>query len=219
MTNIKKVNNTELTKLDQFQSVEEMKAWAITILDSGLLPSSINSPEEVITIVQHGKELGLTPHIALNNIHVIQGRPTMSSTMLGALLKKRGIEWRWDEDFDAVKGEDGKAQKLDDGTLNRRTTIHFFWMSQSLGREMDATHSVTWAQMALAGYVTKDNWTKYPKEMLRARCMAYAVRALFPEVLSGFYTELEMNDLNGNNKVEVSEEGDLKLNIDISNEQ
>jgi hypothetical protein len=37
---------------------------------------------------------------------------------------------------------------------------------------MDTTHSVTWAQMALAGYVKKDNWEKYPKEMMRARCLA-----------------------------------------------
>jgi len=49
---------------------------------------------------------------------------------------------------------------------------------------------------------------------MRARCLAYAVRALFPEVLSGFYTDLELNDtpLGDDCEVKVNEEGDLNIN-------
>jgi len=140
-----------LTKLENFKTVEEMKEWASTIIDSGLLPNSITEPEQVITIVQHGKELGLSPHVAINNIHVISGRPTLSSTMLGALLKNRGIEWVWDEDFDIIKDENGKAETAPDGSTNRRTTIHFFWKSKVTGRVMETTFSITWAQMVIAG--------------------------------------------------------------------
>lgn len=54
---------------------------------------------------------------------------------------------------------------------------------------------------------------------MRARCLAYSVRALFPEVLSGFYTDLEMNDVNnGTTEVEINEEGDLNLNFNTNNE-
>lgn len=157
--------NAEITKLDGFKSVEEMKLWASTIIDSGLLPNSITEPEQVITIVQHGKELGLSPHVAINNIHVIAGRPTLSSTMLGALLKRKGIEWVWDADFEVIKDSKGNPEKSPDGSVNRKTTIHFFWKSDNLGRVMDTTFSVTWAQMALAGYTNKDNWKRYPKEI------------------------------------------------------
>ena len=78
---------------------------------------------------------------------------------------------------------------------------------------METTFSVTWAQMALAGYTTKQNWEKYPKEMLRARSLAYSVRALFPEVLSGFYTELEIQDVLPEEDVEVkvNDEGEIIL--------
>ncbi len=48
--------------------------------------------------------------------------------------------------------------------------------------------------MERAGFTTKDNWQRMPKNMLRARCMAYAVRALFPEVLLGVYTDSEIID-------------------------
>ena len=45
---------------------------------------------------------------------------------------------------------------------------------------------------------------------MRARCMAYAVRAIFPEVLMGMYTDLEMMDAKDVNKdVKLSPEGDV----------
>ncbi len=154
-----------LTKLEGFTTVEDMKKWATAVIDSGLLPHSITEPEQVMTIVQHGKELGLTPHIALNNIHVISGRPTLSSVMLGSLLKRRQVEWIWDEDFVVVKNEKGDNEVAPDNSVNRRTTIHFYWNSDITARVMEATFSVTWAQFVLSGLVTRDNWKRMPKEI------------------------------------------------------
>lgn len=194
-------------KLGNFKTVGEMMKWADTIIESGLLPNSIDGPEQVITIVQHGQELGLTPHISLNNLHVIAGRPVVSSSMLGALLKRHGVEWIIEEDFAVVpKDED-----------NRRTTYKFFWKSKVVGRVMEATHSISWKQMEVAGYTTKQNWNKYPKEMMRARCLSSAVRALFPDVLMGMYSDLEINDVAKDLGVEeipvtVNEEGDVVIN-------
>jgi hypothetical protein len=195
------------TKLDGFTNVEEMLRWADTVIQSGLMPDSITLPEQVLTIVQHGKELGLTPHIALNNIHVIAGRPVVSSTMLGAMLKRRGIEWLIAEDFATIEGPDGSTDK--------RTSYKFYWKSPITDRVMETTFSITWKQMEVAGYITKQNWQKYPKEMMRARCLSYAVRALFPEVLLGTYTDLEMADVDTTSEydVVVNEEGDIKLDV------
>jgi len=48
------------------------------------------------------------------------------------------------------------------------------------------------------------------KEMMRARCLAYATRAIFPEVLMGMHTDLEILDAKDINKdVTLSPEGDL----------
>ena len=51
---------------------------------------------------------------------------------------------------------------------------------------------------------------------MRARCIAYAVRALFPEVLLGMYTDMEINDVakqygEDEREVELSEDGDITL--------
>lgn len=205
--------NQQLTKLDGFTSIEDMRAWAISAIDSGLLPNSITEPEQVIVIVQHGKELGLTPFIAIQNINVISGKPVLSSSMLGALMKRRKIEWIWDEDFVIVKNDKGDNEIAPDGNPNRRTTIHFYWKSDVTDRVMEARFSVTWAQFVMAGLTKKENWIKLPKNMSRSRCISEGCRAYFPEVLSGFYTELEMQDSNPDDNVSIkmNEEGEVIL--------
>jgi len=203
--------STQLTA-QGFTSLEAAKKWAQERIDSGLLPANISEPEQVLTIIQHGNELGLSPMIALNNVNVIQGRPTLSSTIIGALLKRRGIEWVWDEDFEVVKDKDGNPGKTPSGGVNRRTTIHFYWKSKVTNMVMEAKHSVTWSQFEISGYTTKQNWERYPKEMMRARCLSSAVRALFPEVLSGFYTDIEIADtVNDDYAVILNEEGEIQI--------
>lgn len=189
-----------ITKLGNFNSVQEMMEWAERVIDSGLLPDSISEPEQVMTIVQHGKELGLTPHIALNNIHVIAGRPTVGASMLGAMLKKAGVEWIITRDFEQVEGD----------KENKMTTYKFMWKSRVTGGVLTVEHSVTWKQLILAGYTTKSNYKTFPKEMMRARCLSSGVRAYFPEILMGMYTDVEMSDVHGYNMT-VTEDADVVL--------
>lgn len=51
--------------------------------------------------------------------------------------------------------------------------------------------------------------------MMRARALAYAVRGLFPEVLLGSYTDLEMADVDNHQEypVTMTEEGDVILEV------
>lgn len=45
-----------------------------------------------------------------------------------------------------------------------------------------------------AGLGGKDNWKKYPRQMLRARVISDGVRGVYPAVLQGFYTPEEVQD-------------------------
>ena len=53
--------------------------------------------------------------------------------------------------------------------------------------------------------------------MMRARCLAYAVRALFPEVLMGSYTDLEMADVDNTKEypIIVIEEGEIVMEAKV----
>ena len=55
--------------------------------------------------------------------------------------------------------------------------------------------------------------------MMRARCMAYAVRALFPEILMGVYSDLEINDVaremgSEEHNVTMGPEGDITIIVE-----
>ena len=48
------------------------------------------------------------------------------------------------------------------------------------------------------GKTLKKNWSQFPREMLKARCMATYIRALCPEALGGMYTQEEAADFAPN---------------------
>jgi len=191
------VNNAMITG---FTTREE---YAV-LLESGAIPSSMDTVEKCMAIVSMGKELGLQPMVAINNINIIKGRTVISATMLGAMLKARNIEWVWTKDhYVENAGEDNERIV---------TELELEWISKVTGKPKSAKFSVTMGQMVLAGYTTKDNWQKLPKQMLRARCLSEAVRAYFPEVLMGIYTDLEMADATDMNyKTRVTEDGDIEI--------
>jgi len=50
--------------------------------------------------------------------------------------------------------------------------------------------------VAMSGGKVKDNWAKFPREMLKARCMSTAIRAICPEALEGMYSQEEVADFS-----------------------
>lgn len=200
--------NKTLAVLDKIATPEEYEI----ILKSGAIPSSLDTPQKLMTVVQMGKELGMQPMTAISNINIIKGRAVIASAMLGALLKNRvdrygnpaPVEFEYTKDYVVELDADGDEKII--------TELELTYISEVTKNVKTLRHSISWGQMELAGYTTKDNWAKYPKEMMRARCMAYAVRALFPEILLGKYIDTEIVDSLDNDeeyRVDMTEDGDV----------
>jgi hypothetical protein len=111
---------------------------------------------------------------ALTQIHVIEGRPGMAAEGMRALVVAAGHDLL----FDVATG----------GTCTMRA------------RRRDSEHwtELTWSiDMArAAGLTGKDNWKKYPRAMLIARCTADLCRMVFPDVIHGFRSVEELTDLD-----------------------
>ena len=79
------------------QTQAEKYEMASVLCKSGLIPSGLNSPEKVFVALQWGHELGLSPMVAVNNVAVINGKPTLSADIMSAIVKRSpeygGIEW------------------------------------------------------------------------------------------------------------------------------
>lgn len=205
--------NVALKDISLSTSVEDL-------IKSDGLPKGVDSKEKFLLLAQYGKELGWDPMTSVNSISLIRGKMTIASSMLGALLKNNGYEFLWLKDYEP---DDNDPEKI-------VSEIQLFWWSKTLKREFSQKFKTSWNELVLAGLPDSNpTYNKYPKAMLRARCMAFAVRAIAPQVLAGSYTDMEIIDKGVKGfEVNVNEEGEVtvtqsevlesKVNIDSAEE-
>lgn len=173
-------------------SSTELTTFLKTLIDSKKLPVHIKNVDEAFTIAQMGKELGFPTMQAFHYIIPIQGKLSLSAKAVGALLRKGGVKYITKEDGVYVFADsttDTIALKKD-GTkpIDRRTTIDFYRDG------LVESCSFTWRDAEGQGLTSKDNWTRMPKEMLFARCLAKGANRIGSDLLLGLYTAEELAD-------------------------
>jgi len=148
---------------------------------SQLVPKEfIGKPSNILVCMQWGNELGLSPMQSLQNISVINGKPTMWGDACLALVRADirclGVE-------EKVEGEGDK--RVATCTIKRE---------QGAGvEEVTRTFSVTDAKQARL-WNKQGPWQQYPKRMLQMRARGFALRDAFPDVLRGVITTEEAAD-------------------------
>lgn len=162
-------------------AMNDKLALADTLAKSGLVPSALKTKEQVFVSLQWGHELGLSPMVAVNNIAVINGKPTLGADIQYALVRAHseyaGIKWL---------RQDAEVAECEVSRNNGKFTETFrgyFDMKMA----------------AAAGLNGKDNWKKYPARMLKHRAQSFALRDAFPDVLAGVYTPEEMTEVEPRN--------------------
>ena len=160
-----------LTTVDPMTAWEALRSKATAMVKSGFLPKAINTPEKAIAIIQAGQELGLGPMQAVRSIHVIDAKPTLSAELMAGLV----------------------YQRVPGGTLRvaESTSERCVVFAGRPGHE-PTRFAFTLEDAKRAGIGQKDVWHKYPRAMLRSRCVSEACRAVFPDATMGCYTPEEM---------------------------
>jgi len=130
-------------------------------------------PEAVLAAVLFGHEVGVGPMTALSKVHVVEGRPTMAADLMRALGLAQGHDM-WVEEAGGT-----------------RVT--------ACGRRKGSEHvtKVTWTMddAKRAGLAGKQNWARYPRQMLLARATAELARLVWPDALGGVsYATEELQD-------------------------
>jgi len=175
-------NGIQLTTLD------EIWRFATAVSKSGLAPKGIQSPEAITVAIQMGLEVGLTPMAALQNIAVINGRPSLWGDAQLAVVRATGELEAFSEWFEQGGKKIGRnpANFTDD-------TACVVMVKRSGYDPMETSFSVADAKQArLWG---KDGpWSQYPARMLKFRARSFALRDAFGDALRGMKTAEEMQD-------------------------
>ena len=190
------------------------KSYLESLYKAGL--SSAESVNQVEFIVEYGHELGISPVVALNNISLIQDKPVLDATLVTAAAKRAGIDYIVTADYATEiverKNKEGKVVKV----KNIYTEVEVFWEHKFPSGTVVARSAVvrvTLAEMEKQGLLTKSNWKKMPKIMLRVRAITTALRLYAPQVFLGAYEQTEMLDAttDGDYKLETTDDGMVKV--------
>jgi hypothetical protein len=171
----------------QLSTVEEMLIFAKAVVDSGLAPYSFKTPQAVMVAIQYGAELGLPPMAALQNIAVINGRPTVWGDAVPGIGNASGLI----EDYKQEEvGEPGKD------SWGYRVTITRKGRSQPIVSTYTVAHAKTaklWGKTGRDGQPTP--WITSPDRMLLNRARTFAYRDAVPEKMRGIVTAEEARDI------------------------
>lgn len=173
MSNIVK-NNFSLTPTN----LDEAMKYAEMMAKSSIIPKSYQGKAgDILVAVQMGAELGLKPIQSLQNIAVINGKPSIFGDACIALIQSHP-EFEDIEEF-----FDGEGDKL--------TAICV--LKRKGKTPQRSTFSVEDAKKA--GLWNKPGpWVQYPKRMLQMRARGFALRNGFADALLGLILVEEAQD-------------------------
>ena len=154
-------------------NVSELMAIGKAMSASGYFADAKDGNKALVKILA-GREMGFGPFAAMSDIHIIQGKPVVGANLMAA----------------AVKSHPKYDYRV---TTNTNTAVVIMFYQD--GKEL-AESPFTMEDAKAAGLQNKDNWKKYPRNMLFARALSNGVRWHCPDVFSGtaVYTPDELGD-------------------------
>ena len=171
-------DSTAIATRQQFdlspQTFEQALTFSNYLADSDMVPKDFKGkPGNCLVAIQWGMEIGLKPLQAMQNIAVINGRPSLWGDAVIALVRSSPLcEYIIEED-------DGRTATC---RVKRRG-------------EPEQSRSFSMDDAKAAGLLGKQGpWTQYPKRMRQMRARAFAVRDVFPDVLKGLPVAEEVMD-------------------------
>lgn len=153
-----------------------LAAFAEDAACADILPPALRGKPANIALVLHtGHELGVSPMQALRNIHIIEGRTTLSADFMAGLVMASPL-----------------CEYLRPVELTAACATY-----ETLRRGWDAPLRVSFTieDAQRAGLTGKGNWKTYPQAMLKARCLTSIARAAYPDLVMGLYDPDEVDDI------------------------
>lgn len=226
------LENKALAKIDDMSTLDGIRATLSPLLTTKFFPKAYDTIEKVMVSIIYGRELGLSSMTSIQNINVIENKPTLSVHAIAALIRRGGVSYILTEDAvwirsdgnvdplqitKTIVGEDKKITKvLAHDYVDCRTTIRFRVPYLDGSGYYDQDISFYRSEAGDQGLLGKDNWKKMFKIMMRTRCLSIGARFVKPECFMGAVETTEHLDYTGAN-YEVQESADGFAEVTIIN--
>ena len=148
----------------------ELQGMAHAVAASNLF--GMKTADQALALMLVAQAEGQHPATITQDYDIIQGKATRKTHSVLARFQQMGGTVEWHELTDQIA----------DATFSHKSggRLRMAW---------------TFEQAKKAGLTNKDNWKNYPRAMLRARCIAEGIRAIFPAALGGMLVSEEAQDI------------------------
>jgi hypothetical protein len=172
---------TMTNSLMVYERMNELTMAARALHTSGYF-TDVKSEAQAMVKVLAGAEIGLPAFASMSGIHIVQGKPVLGANLIATLVKN---DPRYNY---RVKQADNEVCAL-------------IWYE---GGQVVGESAFTIQEANAAGLTGKDNWRKYPSDMLFARALTRGARRFAPGIFGGapIYTPDELG-------VETDEDGQI----------
>lgn len=147
----------------------DLQGMARAVAASNLF--GMKTAEQALALMLVAQAEGQHPATITQDYDIIQGKATRKTHSVLARFQQMGGKVEWHELTDQVA----------DATFSHKAggVLRMTW---------------TFEQAVKAKLTGKDNWKNYPRAMLRARCIAEGIRAVYPAALGGMMVSEEAQD-------------------------
>lgn len=181
MENQLTLKKTEQSAFSSIESFENAQRMAKVLVQSSLVPTAYknNIPNAMIAL-EMANRIGISPFMVMQNLDVIQGKPSWNSTFIIAILNSCGrfapIRFEFTGDGD------------DYGCKAITTDLD--------GNRLEGT-KIDWKMVKAEGWLAKSGskWKTMPDQMFMYRAASFFGRIYAPDLLKGMHSADEIVDM------------------------
>lgn len=166
------------------------KAWksAQFLAKTDFVPQQFKKPENCLIALDIANRTGMSPLAVMQNLYVVQGKPSWSGQMCIALINGCG--------------KFSQLEFIEDGSVEDETYGCIAVAERKDNHKLYYSDKITLQMAKDEGWYTKNGskWKTMPIQMARYRAGAFFARAHCPELLIGLPLSDEIADVYGNNE-------------------
>lgn len=155
---------------------------AKALSSSTIVPATFQGNDaNCLIAIEQANRLKVSPLMVMQNLYVIQGRPSWSSKFLIAAINNSG-KFDMELQFEETKGKDGKPFSCMAWTMKNGRRVEGMTVDMDMAKD--------------EGWLSKNGskWKTMPQLMLRYRAASFFSSLNCPELTMGLYTKEEMQD-------------------------
>lgn len=152
------------------------------LAESTIVPMNFQkNPSNCLIAIEQAQRLDMSPFMVMQNLSIIQGRPSWDSKFLIALINASG-KFDMELQYEEEKDKDGNPYACTAWTTKNGRRV------EGMKITMDIAKAEGWLQK------NGSKWKTMPQLMLRYRAASFFSRLNCPEISLGMYTNDELMD-------------------------